>query len=145
MLNSFVYDALQSKQRGYNDASATQTSNGPQHSLQTRVRTAPGYIAAIRYLDGSSDLFHVRNADDLDDARALVIAEVGEVRSIWSLPCVTKLASSANTRQLLAAQPVDNALAAETGGHLHKMMGVFMHRANDRRIHPQGMRSHRRQ
>lgn len=42
----------------------------------------PEYIAAIRYLDGSRDIFHVRNADDMDDARALVIAEVGKVQSL---------------------------------------------------------------
>lgn len=42
----------------------------------------PEYTAAIRYLDGSRDLFHVRNADNMADARALVISEVGEVRSL---------------------------------------------------------------
>ena len=38
--------------------------------------------AAIRYLDGSCDLFRVRNANNMADARDLVISEVGEVRSL---------------------------------------------------------------
>jgi hypothetical protein len=42
----------------------------------------PEYTAAIRYLDGSCDLFRVRNADSMADARDLVISEVGEVRSL---------------------------------------------------------------
>ncbi len=57
---------------------------------QKRSRTAdkaqraarPEYTAAIRYLDGSCDLFRVRNADSMADARDLVISEVGEVRSL---------------------------------------------------------------
>ena len=42
----------------------------------------PEYIAAIRYPDGQRDLFHIRNADSLADARDLVISEVGSVRSV---------------------------------------------------------------
>ncbi len=42
----------------------------------------PEYTAAVRYLDGSRDIFRVRNADDMDDARALVLAELGEVQSL---------------------------------------------------------------
>lgn len=42
----------------------------------------PEYIAAVRYLDGSRDIFHVRNADDMDDARELVLSELGEVLSL---------------------------------------------------------------
>lgn len=45
-------------------------------------RRRPEYIAAVRYPDGRRDLFHVRNADDLDDARALVISEVGDVAAL---------------------------------------------------------------
>ena len=40
------------------------------------------YIAAIRYPDGRRDLFHIRNADSLADARQLVISEVGDVQSV---------------------------------------------------------------
>ncbi len=47
------------------------------------VRAArPEYTAAVRYLDGSRDIFHVRNADDMDDARSLVLAELGKVQSL---------------------------------------------------------------
>lgn len=42
----------------------------------------PEYVAAIRYPDGRRDLFHIRNADNLADARALVISEVGDVQSV---------------------------------------------------------------
>ncbi len=40
------------------------------------------YIAAVRYPDGTRDLFRILNADDLSDARALVLSEVGDVRSL---------------------------------------------------------------
>lgn len=40
------------------------------------------YVAAIRYPDGRRDLFHIRSADSLADARQLVISEVGDVRSV---------------------------------------------------------------
>ena len=42
----------------------------------------PEYIAAIRYPDGQRDLFHIRNADSLADARDLVMSEVGDVQSV---------------------------------------------------------------
>lgn len=42
----------------------------------------PEYTAAVRYLDGRRDLFRVRNADDMADARALVLSELGDVRSL---------------------------------------------------------------
>ena len=42
----------------------------------------PEYIAAVRYLDGRHEKFHVRNADNIADAREMVISEVGEFRSI---------------------------------------------------------------
>jgi len=36
------------------------------------------FTAAVRYRDGRSEVFRVRNADDLEDARALVLAEVDD-------------------------------------------------------------------
>lgn len=42
----------------------------------------PEYVAALRYPDGRRDLFHIRNADSIDDARELVISEVGDVLSV---------------------------------------------------------------
>lgn len=51
-----------------------------------RPRVAPRvrveYIAALRYPDGRSDLFYIRNADNLADAREMVLLEVGDVRSL---------------------------------------------------------------
>jgi hypothetical protein len=50
----------------------------------TQVSRAPRpeYVAAVRYPDGRRDLFHIRNADNLADARQLVISEVGDVQSV---------------------------------------------------------------
>jgi hypothetical protein len=52
----------------------------------SRPRIAPRarveYVAALRYPDGRSDLFHIRNADSIADARELVLLEVGDVRSL---------------------------------------------------------------
>jgi hypothetical protein len=42
----------------------------------------PEFTAAVRYLDGSRDIFRVRNADDMEDARDLVLSELGDVRSL---------------------------------------------------------------
>ena len=42
----------------------------------------PQYGAAVRYLDGRRDIFHVLNADDVTDARALVLSELGDVQSL---------------------------------------------------------------
>jgi hypothetical protein len=36
----------------------------------------PEYTAAVRYCDGRRDIFRIRNADDIDDARAMVFAEL---------------------------------------------------------------------
>ncbi len=47
-----------------------------------RPERRPEYIAAVRYHDGKRDLFRVRNADDIADARAMVLAELGNVRSV---------------------------------------------------------------
>ncbi len=47
---------------------------------QCRVR--PEFIAAVRYMDDSRDVFHIRYADDMADARQLVIAERGDIRSL---------------------------------------------------------------
>lgn len=51
-------------------------------AAQRARKHRPEYIAAVRYPDGSRDLFHIINADNLDDARELVLLEVGDVRSL---------------------------------------------------------------
>lgn len=50
--------------------------------VQPVVQRRVEYIAAVRYLDGSRELFYVRNADNLADARELVMLEVGDVSSL---------------------------------------------------------------
>lgn len=61
-----------------------QVQRKPAKARSPRLNRAPRpeYVAAVRYLDGRHEKFHVRNADSLDDAREMVISEVGDVRSI---------------------------------------------------------------
>lgn len=61
-----------------------QTQRKPAKTRNPRTQRAPRpeFTAAVRYLDGSRDIFHVRNADDMEDARALVIAELGQLQSL---------------------------------------------------------------
>ena len=56
-----------------------------------------------------------------------------------------RTSGSANTRQLLATQPVHDASATEGGGHLDKMMRILMHRPDDRGIRSQRVGAHRGQ
>jgi len=53
-------------------------------SSRPRIATRPRveYVAALRYPDGRSDLFHIRNADSIADAREMVLLEVGDVLSL---------------------------------------------------------------
>ena len=60
----------------------TQRKRSESRKNQSYRAPRPEYLAAVRYLDGSRDLFRVRNADDLADARALVLSELGDVRSL---------------------------------------------------------------
>ena len=46
------------------------------------VAIRPEYTAAVRFADGSRDIFRVVNADDIDDARAMVLAELEDVVSL---------------------------------------------------------------
>lgn len=59
------------------------------HAAQAHAspaHTAADFIAAVRYPDGSRDIFHVLKARNLADARAMVLAEVGDVRSLLITP-----------------------------------------------------------
>ena len=44
------------------------------------------FTAAVRYRDGRRELIRVRNALDYDDARAVVLAELGEVAALLITP-----------------------------------------------------------
>lgn len=59
-----------------------QTAKKASSRVQPRRAPRPEYVAAIRYPDGRRDLFHIRNADSLADARELVLLEVGDVQSV---------------------------------------------------------------
>lgn len=60
----------------------TQQKRVKQQAVLASRAPRPEYVAAIRYPDGRRDLFHIRNADNLADARELVISEVGDVQSV---------------------------------------------------------------
>lgn len=51
-------------------------------ATQANRAPRPEYVAAVRYPDGRRELFLIRNAVNLDDARELVILEVGDVQSV---------------------------------------------------------------
>ena len=69
------------KQIGGMKMQAQQNAAQQANALASRA-PRPEYIAAVRYPDGRRDLFHIRNADDLAEARDLVISEVGDVQSV---------------------------------------------------------------
>jgi predicted transcriptional regulator len=46
----------------------------------------PEFTAAVRYCNGRTELFRVKNADNLEDARAVVLAELDGVRSLVIAP-----------------------------------------------------------
>lgn len=46
------------------------------------IAVLPEFTAAVRYRNGGRELFRVRNADDLIDARAVVLAELDDVQSV---------------------------------------------------------------
>ena len=48
--------------------------------------TRPEFMAAVRFRNGRRELFRVRNADDLDDARAVVLAELDDVQAVVIAP-----------------------------------------------------------
>ncbi len=59
-----------------------QTKLNSQRRNPPRPAARPEYTAAVRYLDGRCEIFRVRNADDIADARDLVLSELGDVRSV---------------------------------------------------------------
>lgn len=46
------------------------------------VAARPEFTAAVRYHGGGRELFRVRNADDMSDARAVVLAELDDVQTV---------------------------------------------------------------
>ena len=46
------------------------------------VPARPEFTAAVRYHGGGRELFRVRNADDMSDARAVVLGELENVESL---------------------------------------------------------------
>jgi hypothetical protein len=77
----FVYDALHLPSKSRLTMQAQRKPAKPRATRTTRA-PRPEYIAAVRYPEGHSEIFHIRNADSIADARELVISEVGDVRSV---------------------------------------------------------------
>ncbi len=46
------------------------------------IAARPEFTAAVRYRNGGREIFRVRNADNLQDARAVVLAELDDVQSV---------------------------------------------------------------
>lgn len=46
------------------------------------VTARPEFTAAVRYRNGAREIFRVRNADDINDARTVVLAELDNVESL---------------------------------------------------------------
>jgi hypothetical protein len=58
-------------------------NSGAGTKASRRVGRRPSeYVAAVRYHDGTRDLVRVRNADDMADARAMVLDELEGVRAV---------------------------------------------------------------
>ena len=53
-------------------------SRRPSEGAETR----PEFTAAVRYLNGRRELFRVLKADDMNDARAVVLAELDDVQTV---------------------------------------------------------------
>lgn len=51
-----------------------------------RSRHHPEFIAAVRFCDGRRELFAVRNACDLADARELVLCELPDAAAVVLAP-----------------------------------------------------------
>jgi hypothetical protein len=63
-----------------------QNRTGASRRATARPLPRPEFTAAVRYLDGRKEIFHVRNATDLADAREVVLAELDDVFSILVAP-----------------------------------------------------------
>jgi hypothetical protein len=46
------------------------------------LETRADYTAAVRYHDGRSDLFHIKNASDMIDARTIVMGQLLGVQTV---------------------------------------------------------------
>ena len=53
-------------------------SRRPSEGAETR----PEFTAAVRYQNGRRELFRVLKANDMSDARAVVLAELDDVRTV---------------------------------------------------------------
>lgn len=65
-----------------NSMQSQRQAAAPRKTRRPQPTVRPEYTAAVRFADGSRDLFRVVNADDMDDARAMVLAELDDVVSL---------------------------------------------------------------
>jgi hypothetical protein len=60
----------------------TRRISPPQPVVAATPGKRPDYLAAVRHYDGRRELFCIRNADSLADARALVLSEVVDLQGL---------------------------------------------------------------
>jgi len=53
---------------------------------ERRARPRPEFIAAVRYPDGRRELFAVKNALNVSDARELVLSELLDITAVVIAP-----------------------------------------------------------
>lgn len=63
-----------------------QSTKAARPSRRSRARQRPEFIAAVRFDDGRRELFAVKNADDIADARQMVLAELFGVTAVVVAP-----------------------------------------------------------
>ncbi|MBS1190882.1 MAG: hypothetical protein H6R10_2674 [Rhodocyclaceae bacterium] len=63
-----------------------QTNTKAKATPQRRSRRRPEFIAAVRYLDGRRELFRVKDAADVIEAREMVLAELLDVTAVVVSP-----------------------------------------------------------
>lgn len=54
---------------------------------ETRPETRPEFMAAIRLQNGKRDIYRIRNARDVQDARQVVLDQLDDVASVVVMPC----------------------------------------------------------
>jgi hypothetical protein len=69
-----------------NSRRAAPPGHGTPHRRTTHSQTPQEFSAAVRFLDGRHEIYHVRRADDAADARQIVLDQLWEVASVLVSP-----------------------------------------------------------
>ncbi|WP_424220425.1 hypothetical protein [Azovibrio sp.] len=55
--------------------------------LESQPEVRPEFMAAIRFQNGRRELYRIRNAQDAQDARQVVLDQLNAVASVLVMPC----------------------------------------------------------